>query len=89
MGFWYTHFMPKLKPKPQETITKRKDDHIRINRDEDVQSRVNVGFDAWSLQHNALPELDFKDIDLSIIFFRKSYECPYSYIIDDGWNRKG
>jgi len=89
MGFWYTHFMPKLEPKPQEMITKRKDDHIRINRDEDVQSRVNVGFDYFSLQHNALPELDFKDIDLSLSFLGKVINAPIIISSMTGGTEKG
>lgn len=76
IGFWYTHFMPISEPRPIETIINRKDDHIRINRDEDVQSRVNVGFDAFSLQHNALPEIDINEIDLSLTFLGKRINAP-------------
>lgn len=55
---------------------RRKDDHIRINRDENVQSGVDGGFDSYSLEHNALPEIDFKEIDTTCDFLGKKVNAP-------------
>ena len=42
----------------------RKQDHIRIALEEDVQAKgITTGFDAYRFTHQALPELDLADID--------------------------
>ena len=89
MDFWYTHFMPKTESEPEKIITQRKDDHIRINIDEDVQSRVNVGFDDYSLQHSALPEMDMEEIDLSLSFLDKKIKAPILISSMTGGTEKG
>ncbi|MGD0549809.1 MAG: type 2 isopentenyl-diphosphate Delta-isomerase [Candidatus Bathyarchaeia archaeon] len=47
-----------------ETI-ERKKSHIKTALSRDVQAHVSTGFDDVSLVHNALPELDRDEIDLS------------------------
>ena len=54
----------------------RKDDHIRINLEQDVQSGLSSGLERYHFVHNALPELDFEAIDLSTTFLGKRLSCP-------------
>jgi len=55
----------------------RKLDHIQISLTEDVQSRkTSTGLDDVSFIHEALPEVDFNQIDISQIFFGKTIKAP-------------
>ena len=54
----------------------RKDDHIRINLDEDVRSRITTGLERYHFLHNALPELDLEQVDTSIEVFGKKLRAP-------------
>ena len=55
----------------------RKADHIRINVEEDVSfKRLGSGFDNYFFLHQALPELDFANIDTSTQFLGKSFKTP-------------
>jgi len=57
-------------------ISARKDDHIRINLEENVQSGISTGLEKYSFEHNALPEIDFEDIDTSQFIFGKRINAP-------------
>lgn len=60
-----------------ETIKKRKKDHIDICLNKDVQfNSFSSGFDSYHFEHQALPEIDFNDIDLSIELFGKKLNAP-------------
>jgi isopentenyl-diphosphate delta-isomerase len=54
----------------------RKDDHIRINLEQDVQSGLSSGLERYHFIHNALPEIDIEKIDLSTTFLGKRLSCP-------------
>ncbi|RME70965.1 MAG: type 2 isopentenyl-diphosphate Delta-isomerase [Planctomycetota bacterium] len=55
----------------------RKADHIRICRDEDVRSEnVTTGFARWRLPHDALPELDKREIELRTELFGRPLAAP-------------
>jgi len=54
----------------------RKDDHIRINLHEDVQSTQSTGLENFHFQHRALPELDLENIDLSQELFGRFVCAP-------------
>ena len=59
------------------TTASRKDDHIRINIEEDVQFKsISTGLDNLYFNHNALPELDFDDIDTDITLLGKKLSMP-------------
>lgn len=59
------------------SITKsRKDDHIRICMDEDVEFRKANGFEHAELEHRALPEISRDEIDLSTRFLGKKFSSP-------------
>lgn len=60
----------------KSTITTRKDDHIRINLNENVQSGLKTGFEKYHFIHRALPELDFLKIELVQRFFNKTVNLP-------------
>lgn len=58
-------------------IMKRKEDHIRICLDNPVQARkVRTLFSDVHLISNALPEIDFDDIDTSTKFLGHKFSAP-------------
>ncbi|AEA46622.1 type 2 isopentenyl-diphosphate Delta-isomerase [Archaeoglobus veneficus] len=54
----------------------RKLDHIRICLEEEVESSY-TGFEDIMLVHNALPEVDFEEIDTSVEMFGKKLSAPF------------
>lgn len=60
--------------KPQ--IFRRKDDHIRINLEEDIHSGITTGLERIGLEHCALPEFNLEDVDLSTTFLGHKLQFP-------------
>ena len=59
------------------TVEARKADHIRINLEEDVSfDRLSADFERYRLVHQALPELDLAQVDLSTTFLGKRLNAP-------------
>lgn len=59
------------------TTTTRKDDHIRINLEEDVQFRgLTTGLEKLRFEHQALPDLDLADVDLATSVFGRTLRAP-------------
>lgn len=57
--------------------SERKLDHLRICAEEDVEHHAHESlFDDIMLVHNALPEIDIDQIDLSIEFLGKTLQAP-------------
>ena len=54
--------MPKVTP-----TSSRKADHIRINLEEDVRSGLTNGLERYHFIHQALPEINLKDVDLTVL----------------------
>lgn len=54
----------------------RKSDHIRINLEEDVRSSLSTGLERYRFLNNALPEIDLKDVDLTLTVFSKPLSAP-------------
>ncbi|GAP06992.1 MAG TPA: type 2 isopentenyl-diphosphate Delta-isomerase [Anaerolinea thermolimosa] len=54
----------------------RKADHIRINLEEDVQSGLTTGLERYRFVHEALPEIDFEQIDCSVSVFGRQLNAP-------------
>jgi isopentenyl-diphosphate delta-isomerase len=54
----------------------RKDDHIRINLDEDVRSGLTTGLERYRFRHNAIPEIDLDQVDPSGSLFGKTFKLP-------------
>ncbi len=60
----------------QAVLPQRKSDHIRINLEQDVASRITTGLERVRFAHQALPELDMQSIDLSTTVFGKRLRAP-------------
>ncbi len=54
----------------------RKSDHIRINLKENVESGLTTGLENYRFIHRAVPEVNLKDVDSSLIFFDKHLDAP-------------
>jgi isopentenyl-diphosphate delta-isomerase len=59
-----------------KVTAERKADHIRVNLEQDVDSGLISGFESLRFEHNALPELDLDEIDLSQEFLGKQLAAP-------------
>jgi len=56
---------------------KRKDDHIRINLEEQVQfPHLTTGLERYRFMHQALPELDFAQVNTQTTLFGKTLNSP-------------
>ena len=64
-------------PQKNGDIEQRKKDHIEIILSGKAQHEQDSGFGNIEFVHNALPELDFGDIDLSTNFLGKRLKLPY------------
>lgn len=63
--------------KTKNQVQKRKDEHIQIVLNEQVTSRqVTTGLEHYRFVHQALPELDFQEVDLSCSFLGKPLKAP-------------
>lgn len=60
----------------QAILPQRKSDHIRINLEQDVASRITTGLERVRFMHQAAPELDMRAIDLSTTVFGKTLRAP-------------
>lgn len=59
-------------------INKRKTEHIRLCLDENVEGvNKTTGLEGISFIHNALPEIDFADIQLETHFLNKAIQAPF------------
>jgi len=57
-------------------IGDRKSDHIRINLEENVRSGLTTGLEHYRFTHQALPEVNLSDIDLSQTLFGRQVKAP-------------
>lgn len=58
-------------------IENRKDDHIRINLQQDVQfPHLTTGLERYRFLHQALPELDLHAIDTTVTLFGRTLTSP-------------
>ena len=64
--------MAKQKP----SISTRKEDHIRINLEQDVSSGLTTKLEHYRFIHQALPELDLEDIRMDLDLFGKKISAP-------------
>ncbi len=60
----------------QDKIVSRKKDHLRIALSKHSQTGDN-GFNRYRFVHNALPEINFEDINLSTSFLGKKVNYPF------------
>ena len=57
-------------------LSSRKDDHIALSLSEDVKGTRSAGFEDYTLEHNALPEMDFSEINISTRFLGRDIKMP-------------
>jgi isopentenyl-diphosphate delta-isomerase len=58
-------------------LENRKSDHIRINLEEDVNFKhLTTGLEKYHFLHQALPEIDLRQIDTSVSLFGKTLKTP-------------
>ena len=69
-------------------ISQRKVDHLKIALSDQVQIG-SAGFKNYSFTHNALPELNFEDIDTSTEFLGKKVNYPFFISCMTGGVEKG
>ena len=64
-------------PESEKTkeIFNRKEEHLKIPIEYDVQHSINY-FDDIKLIHHAIPEIDLEEIDLTVNFFNKQISAP-------------
>ncbi|HUG96105.1 MAG TPA: hypothetical protein VMJ94_01065, partial [Nitrososphaera sp.] len=63
-------------PSDIEMIKQRKRDGIDIPLQKNVQAKTTTYLEYVKLVHNALPELDYDDIDTSTKFLDKKFSAP-------------
>lgn len=72
------------------SVTKsRKDDHIRICLEEDVEFSKSNGFEHVELEHKALPEISRDEIDTKMAFLGKRFSYPLFIEAITGGTAKG
>ena len=55
----------------------RKQEHIDICLEKDIGfKKITSGFEKYELRHNALPEIDFEEIDTTTYFLEKKLGAP-------------
>jgi isopentenyl-diphosphate delta-isomerase len=59
-----------------DAVTQRKDAHLDLCLNEDVGSKVAHGFDRYTLEYDALPEIDLSEVDLSVTLLGKTLRAP-------------
>jgi len=64
-------------PTSATPIGSRKNDHIRINLEEDVNFKsLSTGLEQYRFTHNALPELNLGDVDTTVELFGRALQIP-------------
>ena len=58
------------------TIHNRKNDHLQLSMDKDVESKTTTLLECVNLIHNSLPEMNFSDVDMSCEFLGKNISSP-------------
>jgi isopentenyl-diphosphate delta-isomerase len=56
--------------------SRRKDHHLDLCLETDVESGATTGLGAWTLEYDALPELDLDAVDLSVTVFGRRLRAP-------------
>lgn len=60
----------------EKKIVTRKNSHLDACLHKNVEYSLSAGFENYSFIHNALPEIDFQDIDMSTKFLSKKISFP-------------
>lgn len=69
--------MSKVTDQQSPSIENRKTEHIRINLEKNVQfPRLTTGLEKYRFIHQAVPELNLRNIDSSVELFGKTLKAP-------------
>ncbi len=69
--------MKRIEPSINTDHTRRKEEHLKLALDEAVQFRgVTTGLENYYFIHQALPEIDLEEVDLSATLFGKRLQAP-------------
>ncbi len=60
----------------KDLISKRKSEHLHISLTKEVQSELSNGLEQVHFIHNALPEINYVDIDTTTMLFNKEISIP-------------
>ncbi len=72
------------------SIHQRKDDHIRVNLEEDVGFlKLTTGLERFQFSHQALPELNIGEVDSRITLFGKTLSAPIMISSMTGGTERG
>ena len=82
-----TKFKPSLNQLKE--FTKRKKDHLQVALRESSQAHFKTGVNNIQLIHEALPELDFKDINIQMEFFGHEVSSPFFVSSMTAGHKKG
>ncbi len=55
----------------------RKNEHLQISLEQNVNSEISAGWENVHIPHVALPEINFKNINLETNFLGQNYSCPF------------
>ncbi|MDR2067558.1 MAG: type 2 isopentenyl-diphosphate Delta-isomerase [Holosporaceae bacterium] len=58
------------------SAVRRKDEHLALIFEDGVRSTANSGLDDYRFEHNALPEMDFAEVDTSVEFLGHKMHMP-------------
>jgi isopentenyl-diphosphate Delta-isomerase len=59
------------------SIEQRKKDHVEVCMTKDVGFRKSSGFEKYDFLHNALPDIDFSEVDTETEFLGKKLSMPF------------
>ena len=58
------------------SIDRRKAEHIKINLEQNVRSRLSSGLERYHFIHEALPEINLEEVDTTTTLFGKKLNAP-------------
>lgn len=58
------------------SIKDRKKDHVRLCLNDQSAYRKSAGFEAYDFVHNALPEIDFNEVNASAMLLGRRFDFP-------------
>jgi isopentenyl-diphosphate Delta-isomerase len=70
-------------------VSERKDDHLRINLEKNVQSGYTTGLEDYALEHCALPDINLEDVDTTCKFLGHTLQFPLIISSMTGGSREG
>lgn len=57
-------------------VRRRKSEHLRINLEQDVRSALRTGLERYHFVHEALPDLNLDEVDLTLTLFGRHLSGP-------------